>query len=121
MLNSVLSYLVTAIDRFNVPNLNVSYSLTTTVETCSDWAEIISLASLKYFKIMMFLHCFFFLSRIVSKFFALLYFSFLKIYYRALFSKMFQQNFFYINLMSCELIAVKSVQISLMLIEICIV
>jgi hypothetical protein len=48
----------------------------------------------------------------------MLYFPFLRIYYSALFSTVFQQNFLHISLMSCKLIIVEIVQISLILSEI---
>ncbi len=54
----------------------------------------------------------------VKKLFAILYFSFLKIYYNALFSTLFQLNILCSSLMSCELKAVEIVQISLILLEI---
>ncbi len=54
----------------------------------------------------------------VKKLLAILYFSFLKIYYSALFSTMFKQIILCISLMSCELIAIEIVQISLILLQI---
>ncbi len=63
--------------------------------------------------------CFDFLSRTVKTLLAVLNFSFVIIYYSALFRILLQQNVLYISLMPYELIAVENIQNILYLTRYC--
>jgi hypothetical protein len=81
----------TKIEYFYVVEL---YPLTTNAKSCSDLAEIFSVASLYH------ILCFDFLSRTVKKLLAISLFLFLEFFYSALFRNMFQNSVLGISLMS---------------------
>jgi hypothetical protein len=79
--------------RFNVN------PLTTNAKSCSDLAEIFSVASFIYLKNIIF-YTFIFLSRTVKKLLAISLFLFLELFYSALFKNMFRSSVLDISLMS---------------------
>jgi hypothetical protein len=82
---------------------------------CFGLAEIFSMTFFNFRKISYFILWFLFCT--VNKLLTILYFYFLKIYYSAMFKKMFQISILGFSLMSQGLIIVEIVWISLILIE----